>query len=77
MALDTIGAEFGEQCRVPDRVKITWYILGYGSDIMPSIEDLYPLLEEQKQHTQGRVASSETKLMTGNQVIGEEEGFNV
>ena len=26
MALDTIGREFGEQGRVPDRVKRTWYV---------------------------------------------------
>ena len=40
-------------------------------------EDLHPLLEEQKQHIQGRVTWSESKLMIENQVIGEEKGFNV
>ena len=77
MALDTIGREFGEQGRVPDLVKSTQYVLGYGSDFMSSIEDLHPLLGEQKQHLQGRVTWSETKLMIRNQAIGEEEGFNV
>ena len=77
MALDTIGREFGEQCRVPDRVKSTQYVLGYGSDFMSGIEDLHPLLGEQKQLIQGGVTWSETNLMIGNQAIGEEEGFNV
>ena len=77
MALDTIGGEFGEQGRVPDRVNGTLYVLGYGSDFMSSIEYLHPLLGEQKQHIQGRVTWSETKVMIGNQAIGEEEGFNV
>ena len=77
MALDTIGREFGEQGRVPDCVKSTGYVEGYGSDFLSGIEDLHPLLGEQKQHIQGRVTWSETKLMIGNQDIGEEEGFNV
>ena len=51
-------------------------MLGYGSDLMSGIEDLHPLLGEQKQHIQGRVTWSETKLMIGNQAIGEEEEFN-
>ena len=49
----------------------------YGSDFMSGIEDLHPLLGEQKQHIQGRVTWTESKLMIGNQAIGEEEGFNV
>ena len=77
MALDTIGREFGEQGRVPDSVKSTRYVYGYGSDFMSGIEDLHLLLGEQKQHIQGRVTWSETKLIIGNQAIGEEEGFNV
>ena len=77
MALDTIGREFVEQSRVPDHVKSTRYVEGYGSDFLSGIEDLYPLLGEQKQHIQGRLTWSETKLMIGNQAIGEEEGFNV
>ena len=40
-----------------------------------AFEDLHPLLGEQKQHIQGRVTWSETKLMIGNQDIGEEEGL--
>ena len=63
--------------RVPDSVKSTPYVLGYGSDFMSSIEYLHPLLGEQKQHIQVRVTWSETKLMIGNQAIGGEEGFNV
>ena len=77
MALDTIGREFGEQGRMPDHVKGMRYVGGYGSDFMSGIEDLHPLLGEQKQHSQGRVTSSETKLKIGNQAIGEEKGFNV
>ena len=76
MAFDTIGREFGVQGGVPDRVKSTQYVQGYGTDFISGIEDLHPLLGEQKQHIQGRVTWSETKLI-GNQAIGEEEGFNV
>ena len=50
MTLDTIGREFGEQARVPDHVKSTRYVEGYGSDFMSDIEDLHPLLGEPKQH---------------------------
>ena len=53
------------------------YVEGDCSDFMSGIEDLHPLLGEQKQHIQGRVTWSETKLMIRNQAIGEEEGFNV
>ena len=77
IALDTIGREFGEQGRVSDRGKSTRYVSGYGSDFMSGIEDLHPFLGVQKQHIQGRVTWSETKLMIGNQSIGEEEGFDV
>ena len=42
---------------------------------MSSIEDLHPLLGEQKQYIQGRVTWSESKLIIGNQAIGEEERF--
>ena len=44
---------------------------------MSGIELLHPLFGEQKQHIQDRVTWSETKLMSGNQAIGEEEGFHV
>ena len=77
LALDIIGREFGEQGRVPDRVKSTRYVEGCGSDFMSGIEDFHPLLGEQKQHIQSRVTWSETKLMIRNQAIEEEEGFNV
>ena len=77
MSLDTIGREFGEQGRVPGSIEGTQYFLGYGSDFMSGIEDLPPLLREQKQHIQGRVTWSESKLMNENQAIGEEEGFNI
>ena len=77
MSLDTIGREFSEQGRVPDHVKSTRYVWRYGSNFMSGIEYLHPLLGEQRQHVQGGVTWSETKLMIGNQAIGEEEGFNV
>ncbi len=77
MALDTIGREVGEHDRVPDRIDSTRYVWRDDSDFMSSTEDLHQLLVEQKQHMQGRVTWSETKLMIGNQAIGEEEGFNV
>ena len=77
MAFNTKRREFGQQVKVPDHIESLPYILGDGSDLMSGIEDLYPLLGEQKQHIQGRVTWSETKLMTGNQAIGEEEGFNI
>ena len=44
---------------------------------MSSFEDLHILLGEQKQHIQGRVTWSNSKLMVRNQAIGEEEGFDV
>ena len=47
------------------------------ADFMSGIDDLHPLLGEQKQHIQGRVTWSETKLMIGNQAIVEEEGFHI
>ena len=76
---DCLGKrEFVEQCEVPDHIKSSLYVQGDGFDLMPDIEHLHPLLGEQKQqHIQGRVTWSETKLMIGNQAIGEEEGFNV
>ena len=52
MALDAMGGEFGEQGRVPIDVKSTRYVSGYASDFMSRIEDLHPLLGEQKQHIQ-------------------------
>ena len=69
--------EFGEQGRMPDRIEGTRYVKGDGSDFMSDIEDLHPLLGEQKQQIQGRVTWSESKLMIRNQAIGEEEGSNV
>ena len=77
MALDTIGREFGGQGRVPDHIESMLYVSEDGSDFMSGIEDLHPLLGEQKQHFKGRMAWSESKLMIRNQAIGEEEGFNV
>ena len=44
---------------------------------MMSNEDLHPFLGKQMQLVQGRVTWSESKLIIGNQSIGEEEGFNV
>ena len=77
MSLDTKGREFGEQGRMPDCIESTRYVEGDGSDFMSGIEDLHPLLGEQKQHIQGRVTLSESKLMIVNQAIGEEDGFIV
>ena len=34
-----------------------------GPDLMSDIEGLHPLLEEQKQHVQGRMSWSESELM--------------
>ena len=76
IVLDTIGREFGQWCRMPDRIE-SLYVSGYGSDFMSGIEDLHPLLGKQKQHVQGGVTWSESKLIIGNQAIGENEGFNV
>ena len=76
MSLDIIGREFGEQGRVPDRIEGMRFVFGDGSDFMSGIEDLHLLLGEQKQHIKGRVTWYESKLMIGNQAIGEEEGFN-
>ena len=53
--LETIGRVFDEQGRMPDRIESTRYVEGDGSDFMSGIEDLHPLLEEQKQHIQGSV----------------------
>ena len=71
MIFDTIEREFGEHRRVTDHIKSTRYVSGDGFDVMSAIEDLHPLLGEHKQHIQGRVTWSETKLMIGNQAIGE------
>ena len=75
--MDTIGREFGEQGRVPDRIEGTRYVEGDGSDFMSGIEDLHPLLGEQKQFFQCRVSWSESKLVIGNQAMREQEGFYV
>ena len=47
------------------------------ADLMFGIEDLHPLLGKHKQHVQGRMTWSKSKLMFGNQSIGEEEGLDV
>ena len=52
---------------------MTWEM----TDLMSGIDDLHPLLGKQKQQVQRRVTWSESKLMMGNQAIGEEERFNV
>ena len=77
MALDTIRREFGEQSRVPYPIESSRYVERDGSDLMSGIEDLHLLLGKQNQQVQGRVTWSESKLMIGNQAIGEEEGFNI
>jgi len=78
MAVDTTGREIGEQGRVPDPIESTWYVEGGGFDFMSDIEDVHPLLGEQKQYIQGRVTWPESKLIIiGNKAIREEERFNV
>ena len=77
MTLDTKGREFGDQGRVPDCIEGTQYVEVDGSDFLSGIEDLHPLLGEQKQHILDREIWSEYKLMIGNQAIGEDKGFNV
>ena len=62
---------------MPDCIKSLQYVLHDRSDLMFGIEDLHPLLGEQKQHIHGRATWFESKLMVGNQAIGEEEGFDV
>ena len=62
---------------MPDRIESSPYVSGDGSDLMFGIKELHPLLGKQEQHIQGRVTWSESKLMVGNQAIGEEEGFDV
>ena len=64
MALDTIGREFDEQGRVPDRIKSRRYVSGDGSDFMSGIEDIHPLLGEQKQHFQGNDMHAQTYAKT-------------
>ena len=65
IAFNTTGREFAEQGRVPDRIESMPHVSGYASDFMSGIEDLHPLLREQKQCIQGGVTWSETKLMIG------------
>ena len=74
MALDTIGRGFGEQGGVPDCIESTWYVKGDGCHLMSGIVELHPLLGKQEQQVQCQVTWSESKLMIGNQAIGEEEG---
>ena len=76
MSLDTRGREFGEQGGVPYQIESTQYVLADGSDLMSGIEDLHPLLGKLEQQVQDRVTWSESKLMIGNQAIGEEEELN-
>ena len=76
MSLDTKGREFGDQGTVAAHIESKRYVSGNGSDLMSGIEYLHPLLGEHKQHIQGRVTWSESKLIE-NHAIGEEEGFNV
>ena len=63
LALDAIGREFGEQGRMPDDVKSTRYAQRDGPNLMFDIEGFHPLLGESKQHVQGGVTWSETKLV--------------
>ena len=63
LALDAIGRQFREQGRIPYCIKSTRYVKRDSSDLMSDIEGLHLLLGEYKQHVQGGVTWSETKLV--------------
>jgi len=54
---------------VPDRIESLRYVWEDGSDLMFGIEDRHPLLGKQKQHAQGTVTWTESKLMIRNQPL--------
>ena len=61
---------------MPDRIESSRHVKEDCSDLISDVEDLHPLLGKQKQHVQGRVTWSESKVMVRNQAI-REEGFEV
>ena len=63
LALDSIVRQFGEQGRITDSIKSSRYVQRDGPDLMSGIEGLHPLFGESKQHVQGGVTWSETKLV--------------
>ena len=60
--LDSIGRPFVEQGRMPDHINSMRYVQIDGPNLMSDIDGLHPLLIELKQHVQGAVTWSETKL---------------
>ena len=73
LALDVTRRKLGEQGRMPDCIKSMRYVSRDGPDLMSDIEDLHISLGEQKQHVKCRVIWSETKLVIGDEVMGETE----
>ena len=77
LAIDAIGREFGEQGRMPDCSKSMRHVQKEGPELISYIEGLHPLLGESKQHVQGRLTWSKTKLVIRSEVVGgEKEGFD-
>ena len=62
---------------MPDCVKSMRYGQRDGPELLSDIEGLHPFLGEQKQHVQGGVTSSETKLVNKDEVVDEKEGFHI
>ena len=58
-------------------VKSSRYVPRDGPELISDIKGLHPLLGEYKQHVQGRVTGSESKLMICDKAVGEKEGFYV
>ena len=62
---------------MPDCIKSIRYVQRDCPYLMSDIEGLHPLLGESKQHVQGGVTWSESKLVIGDEVVGEKEGFHI
>ena len=63
LALNAIGREFGEQGKMTDCIKSKRYVQRNSADPMTDVKGLHPLLDEYKQHVQGGVTRSKTKLV--------------
>ena len=63
LALDCIGRKFGEQGRMPDCIESSRYVKIDSPDVISEIGSLHPLLGEQRQHVQGRLTESQSKLV--------------
>jgi len=75
MALDARSREFGHEGKVSDCIKCSRYVQREHG-LMSEFQSFHPLLGVQKQHVQGIITGSETKLMIWDQAIGEKEGFD-